>query len=102
MWWFTTMRTKTWSLGSNRKLTTADPPGTRSSSKSAKRTPRKIKSSFFFFRQAGFGGGSLGHDWNISTIIQWIAMKFCAQVHGPRKILYIDFNDPLTFPLAPP
>lgn len=43
---FTLTRTPTWSLGSNRKLTTADRPGTRCSNKSAKKTPREIKSSF--------------------------------------------------------
>lgn len=43
MWWFTRMRTKMWSLGLDRKPTMADQRGTRSSNKSAKRTPRKLK-----------------------------------------------------------
>lgn len=61
----TLTRTKTWSLGSDRKPTTADPPGTRSLNKSAKRTPRKNKSSGLS-RESGFRDAlsSFGPDWD--------------------------------------
>ncbi len=37
-------------------------------------------------------------DWNISTTRGRIAMKFCADIHGPQRMNSTDFGDPLTFP----
>ena len=34
--------------------------------------------------------------------IEWIAMKFTTDLHGPWTIHSRDFGDPLTFSLAPP
>lgn len=42
-----------------------------------------------------------GPNWNISTI-GWLAMTFCADIHGPLGMNATDFHDPLTFPIAPP
>ncbi len=41
-------------------------------------------------------------DWNISTTIWWIAMKFSTGIHVPYRMNPTDFGDPLNFPLVPP
>ena len=34
--------------------------------------------------------------------LEWIAMKFCTNIHGPQRIYSNDFGNPLTFHLVPP
>ncbi len=43
-----------------------------------------------------------GPDRNVLTAIGRIAVKFCADIHGPQRMNATGFGDPLTFPLAPP
>lgn len=42
---------------------------------------------------------SFGADWSLSRAIEWIALKFCADIHGLRKMNHTYLADPLTFPL---
>ena len=35
-----------------------------------------------------------GQGLNIPTSIQWIAMKFYIDIHGPQRMNHIDFGDP--------
>ncbi len=34
----------------------------------------------------GFSFHNFGPDWNISTTVEWIAMKFGADIHGPQRM----------------
>lgn len=40
--------------------------------------------------------------WNISTMTGWIAMKFCADIHGSKRMKPTEFGVFPTFPIAPP
>lgn len=39
-----------------------------------------------------------GSDWNIWPTIGWFAVRFCADIHGPRTIKPCGDGNPLTFP----
>ena len=41
---------------------------------------------------------NFGPDRNTSTITWWIARKCCSNIHGPQRMDFNDFVDPLTFP----
>lgn len=43
-----------------------------------------------------------GSDWNISTSLPWIAMRFCTDIQSPKSINPNDIGDPPTFPLGTP
>ncbi len=43
-----------------------------------------------------------GPDWNTSTTIRGIVMKFHADIHDPKMMNPPDFSYSLTFPVAPP
>lgn len=40
-------------------------------------------------------------DLRVSTTVEWIAMTFRMEMHGPQRIMSGDFDGALPFPLVP-